>query len=160
VAGNSNEVGRSVTSKVVAILETFFHGSIHSLTEIAHHTELPTYPQVRWVGPWGSNPQPVDQKDAASRRLWPLPATTPRLRPHQPHRRTWLTSFHATNHATPDGAGDMVLHAGCAAGDGRADGHHLRPDWAGLIGKPPTTMRDHRRPRLRLPNLGAVQSSV
>lgn len=24
----------------------------------------------------------------------------------------------------------------------------------------PTTMRDHRRPRLRLPNLGAVQSSV
>jgi hypothetical protein len=96
VAGNSNEVGRSVTSKVVAILETFFHGSIHSLTEIAHHTELPTYPQVRWVGPWGSNPQPVDQKDAASRRLWPLPATTPRLRPHQPHRRTWLTSFHAT----------------------------------------------------------------
>jgi hypothetical protein len=62
VAGNSNEVGRSVTSKVVAILETFFHGSIHSLTEIAHHTELPTYPQVRWVGPWGSNPQPVDQR--------------------------------------------------------------------------------------------------
>jgi DNA-binding IclR family transcriptional regulator len=41
VAGNSSEVGRSVTSKVVAILETFCRGSIHSLTEIAHHTELP-----------------------------------------------------------------------------------------------------------------------
>jgi DNA-binding IclR family transcriptional regulator len=41
VAGNSREAGRSVTSKVVAILETFCHGSIHSLTEIAHHTELP-----------------------------------------------------------------------------------------------------------------------
>jgi DNA-binding IclR family transcriptional regulator len=41
VAGNSSEVGRSVTSKVVAILETFCHGNIHSLTEIAHCTELP-----------------------------------------------------------------------------------------------------------------------
>jgi IclR family transcriptional regulator, acetate operon repressor len=41
VAGNSREAGRSVTSKVVAILETFCHGSIYSLTEIAHHTELP-----------------------------------------------------------------------------------------------------------------------
>jgi DNA-binding IclR family transcriptional regulator len=41
VAGNSSEAGRSVTSKVVAILETFCHGSIHSLTEISHRTELP-----------------------------------------------------------------------------------------------------------------------
>jgi DNA-binding IclR family transcriptional regulator len=41
VAGNSSEAGRSVTSKVVAILETFCHGSVHSLTEISHRTELP-----------------------------------------------------------------------------------------------------------------------
>jgi DNA-binding IclR family transcriptional regulator len=41
VAGNSSEAGRSVTSKVVAILETFCHGNIHSLTEISHYTELP-----------------------------------------------------------------------------------------------------------------------
>jgi len=41
VAGNSSEAGRSVTSKVVAILETFCHGAIHSLTEISHRTELP-----------------------------------------------------------------------------------------------------------------------
>jgi DNA-binding IclR family transcriptional regulator len=41
VAGNSSEAGRSVTSKVVAILETFCHGNIHSLTEISHRTELP-----------------------------------------------------------------------------------------------------------------------
>lgn len=41
MAGNSSEAGRSVTSKVVAILETFCHGNIHSLTEISHRTELP-----------------------------------------------------------------------------------------------------------------------
>jgi DNA-binding IclR family transcriptional regulator len=41
VAGNSSEAGRSVTSKVVAILETFCHGNTHSLTEISHRTELP-----------------------------------------------------------------------------------------------------------------------
>jgi DNA-binding IclR family transcriptional regulator len=41
VAGNSSEAGRSVTSKVVAILDTFCHGNIHSLTEISHRTELP-----------------------------------------------------------------------------------------------------------------------
>ncbi|HEY9375623.1 MAG TPA: IclR family transcriptional regulator [Jiangellaceae bacterium] len=41
MAGNSSEAGRSVTSKVVAILETFCHGSVHSLTEISHRTELP-----------------------------------------------------------------------------------------------------------------------
>ena len=41
MAGNSSEAGRSVTSKVVAILETFCYGTVHSLTEISHHTELP-----------------------------------------------------------------------------------------------------------------------
>ena len=41
MAGNSADAGRSVTSKVVAILETFSHGNLHSLTEIAHRTGLP-----------------------------------------------------------------------------------------------------------------------
>jgi len=41
VAGNSAETGRSVTSKVVAILMTFTDGSVHSLTEIARLAELP-----------------------------------------------------------------------------------------------------------------------
>ena len=41
MAGNSTDAGRSVTSKVVAILETFSHGNLHSLTEIAHRTGLP-----------------------------------------------------------------------------------------------------------------------
>jgi DNA-binding IclR family transcriptional regulator len=41
VAGNSAEPGRSVTSKVVAILLTFHDGNEHSLTEIARLTYLP-----------------------------------------------------------------------------------------------------------------------
>jgi DNA-binding IclR family transcriptional regulator len=41
VAGNSADTGRSVTSKVIAILLTFTHGSVYSLTEIARLTGLP-----------------------------------------------------------------------------------------------------------------------
>jgi DNA-binding IclR family transcriptional regulator len=41
MAGNSAEPGRSVTSKVVAILLTFHDGCEHSLTEIAQLTCLP-----------------------------------------------------------------------------------------------------------------------
>jgi DNA-binding IclR family transcriptional regulator len=41
VAGNSADSGRSVTSKVIAILMTFTDGSVHSLTEIARLASLP-----------------------------------------------------------------------------------------------------------------------
>jgi DNA-binding IclR family transcriptional regulator len=41
VAGNSTEVGRSVTSKITSILMTFTEGSEHSLTEIARLAGLP-----------------------------------------------------------------------------------------------------------------------
>ena len=41
MAGNSTEPGRSVTSKVAAILLTFHDGNEHSLTEIARLTCLP-----------------------------------------------------------------------------------------------------------------------
>jgi DNA-binding IclR family transcriptional regulator len=41
VAGNSADSGRSVTSKVIAILMTFTDGSVHSLTEIARLAGLP-----------------------------------------------------------------------------------------------------------------------
>ena len=41
MAGNSADSGRSVTSKVTAILMTFTGGSVHSLTEIARLTGLP-----------------------------------------------------------------------------------------------------------------------
>jgi DNA-binding IclR family transcriptional regulator len=41
MAGNSADAGRSVTSKVIAILLTFTNGSVFSLTEIARLTGLP-----------------------------------------------------------------------------------------------------------------------
>jgi IclR family acetate operon transcriptional repressor len=41
MAGNSTDAGRSVTSKVIAILMTFSNGCAYSLTEIARLTGLP-----------------------------------------------------------------------------------------------------------------------
>jgi len=41
MAGNSAEAGRSVASKIIAILQAFTNGGVHSLTEIAHLTGLP-----------------------------------------------------------------------------------------------------------------------
>ena len=41
MAGNSGDAGRSVTSKVVTILQTFSCGDVHSLTEISCLTGLP-----------------------------------------------------------------------------------------------------------------------
>jgi DNA-binding IclR family transcriptional regulator len=49
MAGNSTEPGRSVTSKVVAILLTFHDGHEHSLTEIARLTCLPVSTAHRLV---------------------------------------------------------------------------------------------------------------
>ena len=42
MAGNSTDPGRSVTSKVTAILMAFAHGGVHTLTEIADFANLPT----------------------------------------------------------------------------------------------------------------------
>jgi len=41
MAGNSADSGRSVTSKVIAILLTFTNGNVYSLTELARLTGLP-----------------------------------------------------------------------------------------------------------------------
>jgi DNA-binding IclR family transcriptional regulator len=41
MAGNSTDSGRSVTSKVIAILQSFTNGGAHSLTELARLTALP-----------------------------------------------------------------------------------------------------------------------
>jgi DNA-binding IclR family transcriptional regulator len=41
MAGNAADPGRSVTSKVVAILQTFSQGDQHSLSELVHRTGLP-----------------------------------------------------------------------------------------------------------------------
>jgi DNA-binding IclR family transcriptional regulator len=56
MAGNSAEPGRSVTSKVVAILLAFHDGTEHSLTEIAQLTCLPVSTAHRLVSElagWG-----------------------------------------------------------------------------------------------------------
>jgi DNA-binding IclR family transcriptional regulator len=56
MAGNSAEPGRSVTSKIVAILLTFHDGNEHSLTEIARLTCLPVSTAHRLVAElagWG-----------------------------------------------------------------------------------------------------------
>jgi DNA-binding IclR family transcriptional regulator len=56
MAGNSAEPGRSVTSKIVAILLTFHDGNEHSLTEIARLTCLPVSTAHRLVSElagWG-----------------------------------------------------------------------------------------------------------
>jgi len=42
VAGNSTDAGRSVTSKVTAILKAFADDGVHTLTEIAASADLPT----------------------------------------------------------------------------------------------------------------------
>ena len=42
MAGNSTVPGRSVTSKVTAILMVFADGDVHTLTEIGAYADLPT----------------------------------------------------------------------------------------------------------------------
>jgi DNA-binding IclR family transcriptional regulator len=56
MAGNSNEEGRSVTSKVIAILMTFADGAEYSLTEIARLSGLPistTHRLTNELASWG-----------------------------------------------------------------------------------------------------------
>ena len=56
MAGNSTDAGRSVTSKVIAILMTFTTGGSYSLTEIARLTGLPISTAHRLAGElldWG-----------------------------------------------------------------------------------------------------------
>lgn len=68
MAGNSADTGRSVTSKVVAILQTFDHGHLHSLTEIAHLTGLPistVHRLVSELAAWGM----LERTDDASYRI-------------------------------------------------------------------------------------------
>ena len=48
MSGNNVAAGRTVTSKVVAILMTFTEGDAHSLTEICRLTGLPTLLPIGW----------------------------------------------------------------------------------------------------------------
>ena len=49
VAGNSNEPGRTVTSKTVAILSAFTVGGALTLSELAHQTDIPVSTVYRHV---------------------------------------------------------------------------------------------------------------
>jgi DNA-binding IclR family transcriptional regulator len=56
MAGNAMESGRTVTSKVVAILMTFVDGEVHTLTEVARLAGIPTSTVHRLIGElaaWG-----------------------------------------------------------------------------------------------------------
>ncbi len=56
MAGNSAEAGRSVTSKVIAILLAFAYGNTHSLTEISRLSRLPistVHRLARELAAWG-----------------------------------------------------------------------------------------------------------
>ena len=56
MSGNSADAGRSVTSKVIAILLTFSDGNVYSLTEIARRTGLPistTHRLAQEMAAWG-----------------------------------------------------------------------------------------------------------
>lgn len=56
MAGNSADAGRSVTSKVIAILLTFTDGNVYSLTEMARLTGLPistTHRLATEMAAWG-----------------------------------------------------------------------------------------------------------
>jgi hypothetical protein len=46
MAGNAAESGRSVTSRIAAILLTFTEGSEHTLTEIARWAGYPSPPRI------------------------------------------------------------------------------------------------------------------
>jgi hypothetical protein len=55
MAGNAGESGRSVTSKVTAILLRFTDAPTYSLTELA---QLTACPRPRPIGCWPSSPRP------------------------------------------------------------------------------------------------------
>jgi DNA-binding IclR family transcriptional regulator len=89
LAGNSSDSGRSVTSKVVAILLTFTDGAMHSLTEIARLTALPTSTVHRLVSElaaWGVLERTEDAQYRVGVPLRTVCATTPGFTPNM---REW-----------------------------------------------------------------------
>lgn len=77
MAGNSVEVGRSVTSKVIAILLVFGRGSTHTLTEIARLARLPVstaYRLATELSAWGVLERTLDGQYRLGERLLSLGA--------------------------------------------------------------------------------------
>ena len=87
LSGNSSEGGRSVTSKVVAILLTFTDGTLHSLTEIASSTGIPTRQCTDWCpnlsrgASWSAPTMPSTESAwhcaRSARRRMPYPSCEP-----------------------------------------------------------------------------------
>lgn len=71
MAGNSSEAGRSVTSKITAILVTFTQGREHSLTEIARLVRLPVSTTHRLVSELASE-RLLERTDDGLYRAGPL----------------------------------------------------------------------------------------
>jgi hypothetical protein len=89
MAGNSAEPGRSVTSKVVAILLTFHNGNEHSLTEIAQLTCLPisaTHRLVTELAGWGVLERTEDSRFCVGlpSRRWAAEGRIPRPSSNRP----------------------------------------------------------------------------
>jgi IclR family acetate operon transcriptional repressor len=82
VAGNSTECGRSVTSKIVAILLTFTDGDVHTLTEVARLAGMPTSTVHRLIGElaaWGLLERTDDAQYRVGAPLREIGAHAPRL---------------------------------------------------------------------------------
>jgi IclR family acetate operon transcriptional repressor len=82
MAGNSADSGRSVTSKVVAILLTFNDGTVHSVTEIARLAGLPvstTHRLVSELAAWGILERTDDLQYRVGAQLHAIGATAGRV---------------------------------------------------------------------------------
>jgi DNA-binding IclR family transcriptional regulator len=111
LAGNSSESGRSVTSKVVAILLTFTDGGVHPLTEIARLTALPTSTVHRLVSElaaWGVLERTEDAQYRAGVPLRTIGATTTGCTPNM---REWARRvMEDVSHATRSDVRLGMLH--------------------------------------------------
>lgn len=93
MAGNSGETGRSVTSKVIAILQVFGRGSVHTLTEMARLSQLPistVYRLATELTAWGALERTDDGQYRIGERLVLLgrgAISTPRCDAYERSRR-------------------------------------------------------------------------
>ena len=186
MAGNSTDAGRSVTSKVIAILMTFRTGEAYSLTEIARLTGLPVSTAHRlamelWTGACCSAPargSSASARNCGRSRIRPR-AAVPNL--HERARRVMEDLAAAAGRAVvrlgraagrggrvpgegagrPAGAGGLRVRHHAAArhrdGPGAAG---LRPDAARRRGDRARADPVHRRTRSPTPMSSATRLSV
>lgn len=125
MAGNSTESGRSVTSKVIAILLSLDHGRDHTLTDLARAARLPVstaYRLVTELTAWGALERTEDGRYRIGERLATL-GNRSAADPPRPtiNERTWRIM---EDLAVAYGRGDVRL--------GVLAGHRVA-----FLGKPP-----------------------